>query len=437
MVVWLVIGLIAFLGLYTAWTIGANDVANSMADAVGSKAVTIKRAVILAAIFEFAGAFLVGSHVTDTVRKGIVDPAALSSSPEAFALGMAGSLLATALWLHVASSFGMPVSTTHSIVGAVAGFGLVAAGAAAVQWGTLGTIVASWVISPLAGMAVAYLTFKLILWTILRRSQPIAAAAKGGPVCVFVVAVVVVLATLYKGLKNLLASGTLLLTGWGAFALAGLVGLVAALVARLVMVRLARGTEGLPLAEQLRRVERLFAPLVIVTSCTVAFAHGANDVANSIGPVAAVFGVLKTGTVTPKVHVPPWILALGGIGIVLGLATYGYIVMRTVGTKLTELTPSRGVAADIAAASTVLACSRLGLPVSTTHTIVGAIIGVGLARGIGAVNKKVANRIFGSWLITVPAVALLSITFFLLGRALGADVLLRKVMESAATGGTP
>jgi len=417
--------LTVLLGFYMAWTIGANDVANSMADAVGSNSCTIRQAVIAAGICEFAGAVLVGAHVTDTVRKGIVDPNALISishltpnqGAALFALGMMSALLAAAVWLHIATLLGMPVSTTHSIVGAVAGFGIVAAGWGAVHWNKMGEIVASWFISPLFGGIFSFILFKLISRFILGNERPTRAAAKFAPVLVFFTFFVVVAATVFKGLKNIIAANKITwLTGPVALTIAAFIGILVALLSKIYLSRRLKKYFRVQLSEQLKQVERVFAPLVFTTSCTVAFAHGANDVANAVGPLAAVVEIFKNGSIQMKVAVPTWVLMLGGGGIVTGLAMYGYRVMRTVGTKITDITPSRGLAADIAAMTTVLICSRLKLPVSTTHTLVGAIIGVAFARGLGAVNKKVAGNIFGSWLITVPLAALLSIVFFLLGR---------------------
>ena len=412
----LFMGVTILLGLYMAWNIGANDVANSMADAVGSRSISIKWAIVAAGICEFAGAVLVGSHVTDTVRKGIVSPEALIDTPEVLVLGMMCALLAAALWLHIATWMGMPVSTTHSIVGAVTGFGVVAAGWSAVHWGKLGQIVASWFISPVVGGVLAFVIFRLISRLILGKKRPAAAAVKIIPFIVFFTAVVVTLATLYRGLQHIIAERALWLTGNVAVSISVAIGLISGLVASLLVRRRLKGTYGRPVFEQLELVERTFAPLVIITSCAVAFAHGANDVANAVGPLAAVVEIVREGTVTMKVQVPLWILALGGTGIVIGLAMYGYKVMHTVGTKITQITPSRGVAADIAATATVLVCTRLKLPVSTTHTLVGAILGVGFARGLGAVNRRVTCNIFGSWFITVPAAAGLAIILFLLGR---------------------
>ncbi len=421
----IIIGLAAILGLYMAWNIGANDVANSMADAVGSRALSIKQAVILAGICEFAGAVLVGAHVTDTVRKGIVDPSVLANLPgmspvDAAALliiGMTVSLLSAAIWLNYSSWAGMPVSTTHSIVGAVAGFGIISAGYQAVNWGKMGQIVASWFISPIAGAAMAFLLFKFISRAILGQHRPVRAAKKYVPYIVFMVIAVVTLATIYKGLKHVIG-GVEWMCGWTSFIIAGVLSTAGALLSRKFINNYLEGKDDLKISDQLDEVERVFSPLVVVSSCSVAFAHGANDVANAVGPLAAIVNIAQTGNVAMKVGVPFWVLALGGTGIVLGLATYGYRVMATVGTKITEITPSRGVAADIAATTVVLVCTRMKLPISTTHTLVGAILGIGLARGLGGIDSTITKKIFGSWFITVPAAAILSMIMFFIGKEL-------------------
>jgi PiT family inorganic phosphate transporter len=435
-----ILGLVAIVGLYMAWNIGANDVANSMADAVGSKAVTVKQAVILAGLCEFAGAVLVGGHVTDTIRKGIVSPDALAAMPgmmegEAAALvviGMTAALLAAAMWLHIASWAGMPVSTTHSIVGAIAGFGIVAAGWSSVNWGKMGQIVASWFISPFAGGLMAFFFFKYISRAILGQEQPVKAALRHTPGIVFFLAGVVTLATIHKGLTHV-TKGLAWLTDAHTLVFALLVSIVAAISFRSYLRYRLDGRENDPLPEQLEAVEVVYVPLVIISSCSVAFAHGANDVANAVGPLAAVAQIMKTGLVEMKVAVPFWILFLGGGGIVLGLATYGYRVMATVGTKITEITPTRGVAADIAATFTVLVCTRMKLPISTTHVLVGAVMGVGLARGLAGINKNIANKIFKSWLITVPAAAVVSMILFGLGRHFLLDAV-RAIVLAARSG---
>ncbi|NOX25581.1 MAG: inorganic phosphate transporter [Deltaproteobacteria bacterium] len=421
----IVLGITALMGFYMAWNIGANDVANSMADAVGSKSITIKKAIIAAGICEFAGAVLVGSHVTNTVRKGIVDPQVLAHLPgmaphEAaaiFIIGMAGALLAASIWLNVSSWAGLPVSTTHSIVGAVAGFGIIAAGFGAVSWATMGKIVASWFISPIIGGIMGFLIFSFISKTILGNARPIRAAEKITPFIVFCLAFIVTLGTIYKGLKHVIHNISWL-TDNSTILIAFGISLGAAIFSKFYLHRALAAHSEKSIARQLEQVEKTFMPLVVISSCSVAFAHGSNDVANAVGPLSAVVNILQTGTLSMKVGVPFWIMVLGGIGIVVGLATYGYRVMATVGTDITEITPSRGVAADIATTFTVLSCSRLGLPISTTHTLVGSIIGIGLARGFAGIDRNVTKRIFGAWLITVPAAALVSMLFFVTGRAL-------------------
>ena len=399
------------IAFYMAFGIGSNDGANSMADAVGSKAISVFWALVLAGLCEFFGAVLVGSHVSDTVRKGIIQVQSFSASPQMLAYGMTAALLASAIWLHVASFFGMPVSTTHSIVGAIFGFGLVVAGPGDVNWVKMGQIVASWIISPLVGGLMAYITFRLISRHILGRGKPILAAIKGVPLCVFVTFMTVILATILKGLKNI----HLDLNGPGALLISIVGGCIAAGVS-IILLRRARVHQHLPLEEQLVKVEKIFVPLVILTSCAVAFSHGANDVANAIGPLAAVVEIMKTNQVPGKVSIDLWILLLGGAGIGVGLLVFGSRVIHTVGTSITDLTPSRGAAADIATTVTVLTCSKVGLPISTTHVLVGAVIGVGMARGITAINVKIVRSIFASWVGTIPFTAGLTIGFYWLFR---------------------
>jgi len=397
------------IGLYMAWNIGANDVANSMACAVGSKTLPIFWAVVLAGACEFCGAVLVGSHVTDTVRKGIIETQVFIHEPRMLAHGMVCALLAAAVCLNLASYLGMPVSTTHSIVGAIIGFGILQAGLGHIHWVKLSQIVASWFISPLAGGIMAFIVFKLISRYILSVEKPVLAARKGVPICFFFTFAILILATIYKGLKNI----HLNLSGPKALGLSIAGGFIAAGVSALLTRRNRKCNDELPLEQQLVQVEKIFAVLVVVTSCTVAFAHGSNDVANAVGPLAAVVEIAKSNTIPEKVPVEIWVLALGGLGIVVGLGMFGYRVMRLVGTKVTEITPSRGVAANLSTMATVLTCSKLGLPMSTTHTLVGAIVGVGLARGITAVDRKVVGSIFTSWLATIPIAAGLTVLFYL------------------------
>jgi PiT family inorganic phosphate transporter len=395
------------LGLYMAFSIGANDVANAMGTSVGSGALTLRRAILVAAVLEFLGAFLVGGHVTKTIRGGILDPAAVAGAPEVVIYGMLAALTAAGTWLLVASRLGWPVSTTHSIVGAIAGFGAVALGIEAVQWAKLGRIVVSWGVSPLLSGTLAFLIFTQIRRTILDRANPVAQMRRWGPAYVFAVVAVIGLVTLYKGLNNLRLDFPL----WEALGLTILIGLAAAWIASFFIRRVQVDPE----AERefhFATVERMFGVLQVMSACAVAFAHGSNDVANAIGPVAAVLSVSATGMVEAASPVPLKLLLVGGIGIVAGLAVMGYRVMATIGERITELTPTRGYAAEFAAATTIVVASRLGLPVSTTHVLVGAVLGVGLARGIGALDYRVVGTIVVSWIVTIPAGAGLAIFFY-------------------------
>ena len=406
----IVLAVAAVAGLYMAWNIGANDVANAMGTSVGSGALTIRRAIIVAAIFEFGGAMLVGGTVTKTIRKGIVDMDALGGDPMVIAVGMTCCLLAAALWLNIATYSGWPVSTTHSIVGAVVGFGLIAGGFEAVNWAVMGKIAASWVVSPMLGGLLGYLGFVFIKRRILNVDRPLLALRGWGPIMVFPIFAILALSVLFKGLKPLkldLALGPSL-------GIAVAVGLLAGVVSVPLLRRATRIASG-DKDDHTYRAERVFLVLQVLTACFVAFAHGSNDVANAVGPMAAVFGA-TSGELGAQVAVPHRVLLIGAVGIVVGLATYGYKIMATIGKKITELTPSRGFAAEFGAATTIVMASKLGLPVSTTHTLVGAVIGVGFARGIGAINTKVVSGIIASWFITVPFTAILAAGLFLIGR---------------------
>ncbi len=403
----------AVAGLYMAWAIGANDVANAMGTSVGSGALTLKQAVLVAAIFEFAGAVIAGASVTKTVRKGIIDPTVFEGTPELLVYGMIAALLAAAVWLSVASKFGWPVSTTHSIVGAIVGFSIVAAGMSSVAWPKVGKIVASWVTSPLLAGGTAFVMFTFLRKWVIAVDDPLTRTRRVAPVLVFFTTIIIALVTLWKGLKHL----KLEFTGLQTAALAVAISLLAAGISVVLIRRIPDEPEPGELEGEgggfrYKRVERVFAVLQIYTACAVAFAHGSNDVANSIGPMAAAVGTLQAGAVQAKSAVPLWMLLAGGTGIVIGLATYGYKVMETVGTRITHLTPSRGYTAEFAAAVTIVIASRYGLPISTTHTLVGAVLGVGLARGLAATNMGVVGQIVLSWIVTLPAGAGLAVFFF-------------------------
>jgi len=458
----LIIVLVA--GLYMAWNIGANDVANAIGTSVGSGALTLKQAVIVAAILEFCGAFFFGSHVTDTVQEGIVSPSVFSKSPMIFVLGMLSALIAAGFWLQLASYFGWPVSTTHSIIGAIVGFGAVVGGIDAVQWWTVLWITSGWLLSPLLGGLLGYAIFNILRKRIFYSPCPVSAAKKLTPLIVFVFVSTLSVIMMFQGLKNL----DIHLSFTQALFVSVSVGILGAIIsyhlvkqiktpdtetksipefspeaytalqkARKHLKRLRKETagemayrvtlllEGVDhLANTLNKrdnvgssdyatVEKIFGRLQIMSACTMAFAHGANDVANAIGPLSAAIVVLQTGVINiHNMPVPAWTLAMGGVGIIVGLVTWGWRVIETIGKKITELTPSRGFSAEFGAALTIVFASRLGLPVSTTHTLVGAVLGVGLARGIEALNLNTTRDIFISWIVTVPAGAAISIVCF-------------------------
>ncbi|HHO59009.1 MAG TPA: inorganic phosphate transporter [Thiotrichales bacterium] len=393
--------------MFMAWGIGANDVANAMATSVGSGAITIKQAIIIAAIFEFAGAVLAGGQVTKTIRKGIIDPSMLSATPELLIYGMLASLVAAGIWLLIASRAGWPVSTTHTIVGAIVGFAVVGIGVDSVNWGKVQSIVMSWVVSPVLSGSIAYALFRSVQGLILNTNNPIENARKYVPVYIFIVGFILSLVTMLKGLKHV----GLHLSVLESYGMAALVGVAVMLFGKVLINKL-RFDPSEDADFHYTNVEKIFGVLMMITACAMAFAHGSNDVANAIGPVAAVVNIAQSGEVGQKANLSLWILVLGGAGIVIGLATYGRRVIETVGDGITQLTPSRGFAATLGAATTVVLASGTGLPISTTHTLVGAVLGVGLARGIDALNLRVVRTIFVSWVITLPAGAILSIFFF-------------------------
>ena len=393
--------------IYMACNIGANDVANAMGTSVGSGSLTFKQAIYIAAIAEFAGAFFVGGHVSDTIRKGMLDPTIFSETPIILVYGMIAALLSAALWLNIASYLAWPVSTTHSIVGAVVGFGIMAGGMDAINWIKVWSVVMSWVVSPLMGGLVAFLLFRFLTNQVFRRRNPLLYAKRILPYMVFLVCVILANAMFYKGLKNLHLNFS--------FPEAILYSFIVGAIGFFIAKPLSKKIPDVPRKEihkQLEATENIFKYLQITTAFYIAFAHGSNDVANAVGPLAAVFSILKSGTVEMKVAMPTWILALGGGFIVFGLLVWGRRVMETIGKKITEITPSRGFCATFAAATVVLICSKMGLPVSTTHTLVGSVIGVGLARGLPTLNLGIVKEIVMSWLATVPFTALLAAILF-------------------------
>jgi PiT family inorganic phosphate transporter len=404
-------------GVFMAWGVGANDVANAMGTSVGSGAITLRQAVLIAMVFEFAGAYLAGGEVTATIRKGIIDPLALQGTPEYLVFGMLAALLAAGTWLLIASMVGWPVSTTHSIVGAIVGFAAVAISVDAVNWGKVSTIVASWVVSPLLAGTISYLLFKSVQRLILDTATPFENAKRYIPIYMFMVGFMITMVTLIKGLKHVFKDASFKLSYPEMFVIAAIVGVLVAILGAYLMSRV-KLNDNANDDDRFANVEKVFAILMVFTACAMAFAHGSNDVANAVGPMAAAIATIKSGAITAKSTMPSWILLAGGIGIVVGLATFGYKVMATIGKKITELTPSRGFAAELGASCTVVLASGIGLPISTTHTLVGAVLGVGLARGIAALNLRMVGNIFTSWVITLPAGAILSIIFFYIFKAI-------------------
>ena len=395
-------------GFFMAWGIGANDVANAMGTSVGARALTLSQAILVACIFEFAGAYLAGGEVTSTIRKGIIDPELLADSPDLLVFGMMSSLLAAGTWLLIASFKGWPVSTTHSIVGAIVGFAAVGISIDAVSWSKVSSIVSSWVVSPLMAGIISFLIFRSVQNLILNTEHPFDNAKKYVPVYMFFVGFVISMVTFLKGLKHVGLS----LNFEQSLIYSILIGLGIALLGTLILRRV-KNTNQVRGDVVFDGVEKVFAVLMVFTACAMAFAHGSNDVANAVGPLAAIASVVQSGgQIAAQSTMPWWILLLGGIGIVSGLAMLGYRVIETVGKNITELTPSRGFAAELAAATTVVLASGTGLPISTTHTLVGAVLGVGLARGLSAIDLSVVGRIIISWVITLPIGAGLSIIFF-------------------------
>ncbi|MCG9722153.1 inorganic phosphate transporter [Shewanella sp. Isolate7] len=404
---WL-IAIAAAFGFLMAWGIGANDVANAMGTSVGSNAITIKQAIIIAMIFEFAGAYLAGGEVTSTIRKGIIDSAYFVDSPELLVYGMISALLAAGIWLVVASALGWPVSTTHSIVGAIVGFAAVGVSADSVAWSKVLGIVGSWVITPAISGFIAFTIFQSVQKLIFNTDNPLENAKRYVPFYMAMAGFVMSLVTIKKGLKHV----GLHFSNVEAYSLAIFIAILVGIGGMIAIKRL-KMSQSADRQTQFGNVEKVFAILMVVTACCMAFAHGSNDVANAIGPLAAVVSVVNSGgEIASKAELVWWILPLGAFGIVMGLAIFGKRVMQTIGKNITHLTPSRGFAAELAAASTVVIASGTGLPISTTQTLVGAVLGVGMARGIAAINIGVVRNIVVSWVVTLPAGAGLSIIFF-------------------------
>lgn len=411
----LIITLAMLFAFFMAWGVGANDVANAVGTSVGSKAITVTQAIIIAAIFESLGAILAGGQVTSTISHGIINAQNFTDHPQTLVYGMLAALLATGTWLLIASRFGWPVSTTHSIIGAVIGFAVFCTQPSDIHWSAIINIVLSWFVTPLISGFFAFLLFRSVQIFIFDAKKPIQNAKRIIPIYIFIVTAVITSVTLFTGLKHLNLQLSMSLKLWltlGISFFAMLCGAVG-----LAKTHLPPIDKSCPIG--MGQLEKVFGILMVFTACAMAFAHGSNDVANAIGPLAAIINIVKSGgAITANAHLPAWVMPFGAVGIVAGLVMYGHKVIATIGSGITQLTPSRGFAAQLATAATVIFSSGLGLPISTTQTLVGGVLGVGLARGMSAINLSVVRNILASWIITVPAGAILSAIFFFIIRAL-------------------
>jgi len=383
-----------------AWNIGANDVANAMASAVGAKAITIRQAIFIAGILNVLGAVFLGSHVTNTIRKGIVSTEILAD-PHLALIGALSAILAAALWVSFATWKSLPVSTTHSIVGAMIGFGIMAGGFSVINWGKLAAVVISWVISPVFSLIISFLMFKFIIKIIISRKDSFIRSLKWSPLFIGITLFVVILSFLFKTpLGKRLSLSTPM-----SLVLASVLAVILSIIGMKALKHFIRPKKS-------NSAEEVFRFIQVGTSCYVALAQGANDVANAVGPLAVIYFIVKTGSVGTEVQVPAFLLLFGGVGILCGIWMAGYRVMDTLGKKITTLTNTRGFSVEFAAATTVLIASKMGLPVSTTHAAVGGVMGVGIARGIEAVNFSIIFKIMIYWVLTVPVAAITSMIIF-------------------------
>ncbi|WP_341526679.1 inorganic phosphate transporter [Nostoc sp. UHCC 0302] len=419
---------VAVLAFYVAFNLGANDVANAMGTSVGSKAVTLKQALIIAGVLEFTGAVLFGHEVTQTLATKIANPALFAATPQTLVIGMTTVLLASGVWLQIATSRGLPVSSSHAVVGAIAGFSWVALGAGAIDWSSIGLITIGWILTPIMSGAIAALFYSQIKRWILEQPNPLVQLQEWIPwlsTLLLGVFGVIVLPSLTQPLTNILIEQV----GFKipAYDIPLLTGTVAAVGLTIIswqqLEEMGRGedkdnrSKKSPISNTKsllpNPVERLFARFQLLSACFVAFAHGSNDVGNAIAPLAAIVYINRTGSVpTDNIIIPLWILILGGVGIVSGLAIWGKKVIATIGESIIFLQPSSGFCAELATATTILLASRLGLPVSTSHALVGGVVGVGLVQNIKSIQFKTLKGIAAAWLITVPLSAILSATFF-------------------------
>lgn len=393
------------LCFFMTWGVGANDLANVMSTTMGSKAVTVKQALIIAILFEFAGAFLGGSGVTETMRDGIIDTSRLINEPHILIQGMLGVLMACTIWMNLASYLGVPVSITNALVGSMVGFGSMVLGQDAIHWNEVSHIAIGWITSPLISGITAYILFMTIQQSIFTRSNPLEKAKFYIPIYLFLVGAILSFITVFKGLNHfniqLTFKHNLLIM---------LLSSISITVIGLFIIRQIPEAYHIKRRERFLQVERYFAVLMAMTACAMVFAHGANDVSLTVGPLTIVHSlIMQSGKSLELVTYPSWIILLGCFGVVIGFLVYGRKVIETVGSSITALTPSRAFAATLSAATTVVFATSIGIPVSATQTLVGAVLGVGLARGIGALNLLVIRNIFTSWILTLPAASILTV----------------------------
>ena len=409
--IWLIIGGASAIAFYMAWSIGANDVANSMATAVGAKAITHRQAVLIAGVLVFLGAVLVGPHVAQTIKSEIIKVESIQSihSNLVLILGFISALLAAAIWSTLSTWKEMPISTTHSIIGALMGFGIIVGGVSSVNWLKIGSVAASWILSPVVGCIITFFVFKIIVKLIFAKEEPVSAAKIVGPIIIGITGLIVTASLLFK---------TKISEDYNISDFQGLlISIIVAIIIALIAIILLRKIQAKKV-EDYYTVENIFRNLQVGTSCYVAFSIGANDVANAIGPVAGIIPLAENGVLSSEASIPFALLLLGGLGIAFGAMTWGKRVMKTVGERITSLSNTRGFSVDFGAATTVLLASKLGMPISTSHTVVGAVIGVGLARGLEAIDLSVIKKIIISWLLTLPIAAGTSIVIFLLLRTI-------------------
>ncbi len=403
------------VGLWMTWGVGANDLANIMSTTMGSKALSVRQALIIAIIFEIAGAFLGGTGVTDTIRGGIVEASVFAETPQLYVYGMLSVLLAGASWMTIASVLGMPVSITNAVVGSLVGVSAIMLGMHAIHWQKVGTIAISWISSPLCAGVLAYLLFISIRNTILGAEHPLMAAERYVPVYLFMVGVVLAMMTALKGLNHF----HIMLNLWQKLMVILTTALLVVLTGMYAIKKIRQRLKfKLNRHTQFQYIENMFSVLMGFTACAMVFAHGSNDVAITVGPIAAIISLVNTGQPMQDGWIFSGITLFGCLGVILGLCMYGRKVIATVGSSITTLTPSRAFAATLAAASTVVVSTSTGIPVSATQTLVGAVFGVGLARGIEALNLAVIRNIFMSWIITIPAAAGLATLYFYILRSI-------------------